>query len=265
MMKFLQPTRSEPRTARTLLRPLAIGAFRVVDRLRPASHRYILILSHMRSGSTLLLHLLMTSPEISGCGERNTVYRNCNDLAMLALKSNLARPRKHWATYSVDQINHTRFVQSIELLAHPSVYPIILLREPQAAIGSMVDVLGQYYDFGVNDALEHYRERVSTLTHYAEFLRVHGRMMSLTYDELLDNTRNSVLRLKDYLELDVELSEKYSAFDFTGKRGDPSSRILAGRVLTERTQRPDVVKPADLAELTAHFHSCLSASRNSCS
>ncbi|HUA89621.1 MAG TPA: sulfotransferase, partial [Steroidobacteraceae bacterium] len=35
----------------------------------------LLVLGHMRSGSTLLLHLLMTHPQIAAVGERNAVYR----------------------------------------------------------------------------------------------------------------------------------------------------------------------------------------------
>ena len=60
----------------------------------------------MRSGSSLLLHVLMTSPEISGCGERNRIYRDDEDLAILAIKSNLAQREKYRASHSVDQINH---------------------------------------------------------------------------------------------------------------------------------------------------------------
>lgn len=250
--------------ARVLLRPLAIGAFRFVDRLRSAPHRYILILSHMRSGSSLLLHLLMTSSQVSGCGERNTVYRNERDLVTLAIKANYAQREKRWASYSVDQINHTRFVPSDDLLLHPSVYPVVLIREPRHAINSMVNVLGQHYEFGIDDAHEYYRKRISTLTQYANLLREHGRIASLTYDELVNDTPNSLLKLKGYLGLSTELSDRYPTYDFTSIRGDPSSRILAGQIVANHTIRTNKVESSDSAELMKLFRECLRASRNIC-
>ena len=244
-------------SARALLRPLAIGAFRLVDRLRSATHRYILILSHMRSGSSLLLHLLMTSPDISGCGERNRIYRDDEDLAIFGIKSNLGQREKYRASYSVDQINHTHFLPSESLLLRPSVIPIILLREPQGAIGSMVDVFGLSSDFGIDDAIDHYRERVTTLARYAKLFASQPRPLFLTYDKLVDETQNSLSMLKDYLELQTELSDQYSTFSFTGRQGDRSSRIQAGRVLSRRTNHGVEIDPVTLNELQAIFNECL--------
>jgi len=215
----------------------------------------------MRAGSSLLLHLLLTNPDISGCGERNSQYLDDQDLIKLAIKSNIGQRKKRWASYSVDQINHTHLVQSKRLLVHPSVFPIILIREPREAIGSMVDVLGQFYDFGINDALTYYHERISTLTRYAELIRPNGRLMSLTYAELVADTQNTLLRLRDYLGLGSELSDHYSTFDFTGTRGDPSSRIQAGRVLTKREHHDCNINSADLDELSELYDNCLDALR----
>ena len=240
-----------------VLRPLAIGVFRIVDRLRSAPHRYILILSHMRSGSSLLLHLLMTSPVISGSGERNTTYRDEDDLAIFAIKSNLAHRERFWASYSVDQVNHSHFLPTEDLMLHPSVLPIILFREPQGAIGSMVDVLSRFHNFGIDDAIEHYRERVTTLARYATILKTHGRMMALTYDDLIADTEHSLLGLKDNLGLPTPLSATYSTFPFTGRQGDPSSRIQAGRVLPRRTDHAIEIDSAILNEMIAIFEQCM--------
>jgi len=235
----------------------------MVDRLRTTPHGYILILSHMRSGSSLLLHLLQTSSEINGCGERNTTYERQTDLTLLAIKSMSARQQSLLANYSADQINHTRFVKSEDLLLLPSVYPIILTREPKGAIESMVDVLGRFYDFDINDALAHYRERLPTLARYAELLQSHGRMLSLTYDELVHETDVSLVRIRSYLALQSELSSRYSTFDFTGKRGDPSPRIQSGKVLGESKRYLDVISSTDLRQLTELYDTCHAAIRTS--
>jgi hypothetical protein len=51
----------------------------------------LLILGHMRSVATLLLHLLLMSDDNSGMGERNAVYASRADLSRLVLATRLAR------------------------------------------------------------------------------------------------------------------------------------------------------------------------------
>lgn len=228
----------------------------MADRLRSAPHRYILILSHMRSGSSLLLHLLMTSPEISGCGERNTAYRNEDDLAMFAIKSTLGSRGRIRASYSVDQVNHTHFLPAENLLLHASVLPIILFREPEGAIGSMVEVFSRIRRFSVEEATTHYRERVTTLARYATILRRHGCLMALTYDELVNDTQRSLIRLSDHIGLRTPLADVYSTFPFTGRLGDRSSRIHTGRVLPARTDHGVEIDGAVLDEMTVIFDNC---------
>ncbi len=247
-------------SAHILLRPMAIGAFRVIDRLRPKRHQYILILSHMRSGSSPLLHLLMTSPEISGCGERNTAYLDDRDLIKLAIKANFSQKNKRRARYSVDQINHTHFLPTESLLLNPSVLPILLFREPTAAVSSMVDVF-KIYKFDLDDGINHYRERVTTLTHYARLLRQQGRVLALTYDELIVNTPTSLLRLENYLGLHSTLEQNYSTYSFTGTRGDPSVRIHAGQILSGRTDHGVDIQRTTRTELTDIYNECVLATR----
>ena len=142
-------------------------------------------------------------------------------------------------------------------MLHPSVLPIILFREPQGAIGSMVDVLSRFHNFGIDDAIEHYRERVTTLTRYATILKTHGRMMALTYDDLIADTQHNLFRLKDNLGLPAPLSATYSTYPFTGRQGDPSSRIQAGRVLPGRTDHAIEIDSAILNEMISIFEQCM--------
>jgi hypothetical protein len=53
----------------------------------------LLLLGHMRSGSTLVLHLLLTNPQIAALGERNVRYALAADLARLALSARMAQGR----------------------------------------------------------------------------------------------------------------------------------------------------------------------------
>lgn len=203
----------------------------------------------------------MTSREISGCGERNRMYQDEDDLAVFAIKSNLTQRGKSFAAYSVDQVNHTHFLPNEKLLLHPRVLPIILFREPRPTICSMVDVFNSIYAFRIEEGIEYYRQRVGCLARYVSFLRGNRRFFSLTYDDLVDNTQASLLKLGDYLELSTDLSSRYSTYDFTGIRGDPSQRIRAGRILQKRSVDNIDIDAQELDELRAIYDECLRVTR----
>ena len=245
-----------PQLVLRLRRNIAIAAFRLFDQLRSTPHRYVLILSHMRSGSSLLLHLLMTSREVSGWGERNRTYRDARDLYALAIKANLSRPRRLLATVSVDQVNHTHFLPAEELLLHPRVVPIILYREPAESIGSMVDTFNRFGRFSVSEGIAHYRERVATLTRYARVLREHRDVLALTYDDLVLEPTIALRRLQDYVGLESPLSEEYSIYPFTGRQGDPSERISTGKILSPRRDHGIQMDATILQELQSLYEAC---------
>jgi hypothetical protein len=234
-----------------------VAVFRAWDSVTPGTHRYVLILSHMRAGSSLLLHLLLGSREIRGGGEQNSTYRDTDDLVKLAIKTMLQQPSRFMARYSVDQINHTRMVESTELLTNPVVCPIILLREPRGAIGSMVDVLGKHYGFRLTDATAYYRERLTALLQYVQELRQTRELLLLTYGEMVDESERSLHRLEEYLGLHGSLSHRYPVEDFSGVKGDPSSRIKAGRILAPRRHEDLDIDPRQLQELTGLYRDCV--------
>lgn len=112
----------------------------------------------MRSGSTLLHHLLINHPEITGYGERNAVYTSTQDFNRLrvdvyAHQSQMFRQLFQWHRYVADQMNHNHLLASEALLNHPHVCTIFLIREPSVAIASMVNVLGKFYGMTVHEAV----------------------------------------------------------------------------------------------------------------
>ncbi|MDY7013544.1 MAG: sulfotransferase family protein, partial [Cyanobacteriota bacterium] len=58
--------------------------YRILFRLQP--YRVLFILSHMRSGSSLLTHILNSNPEIIGYGETHLQYSSEADFKRLMLK-----------------------------------------------------------------------------------------------------------------------------------------------------------------------------------
>lgn len=193
----------------------------------------VFILGHMRSGSTLLLHLLMSSPEVLAAGERNTVYSTSKDLHRLARDCFIVQRRPFGRVrYVADQLNHDHLMPDPRLLLHPMVQPVLLARAPGPSIGSMVRTFGPLYgDWPPERAAEYYVQRVHTLTEYAVRLQAAGRRFTfLSYEALTADPGQALAPLRQQLDLLRALSGRYTAARFTGQRGDPSDRIAAGEV-----------------------------------
>ena len=220
------------------LRHLARGYLTLREFALPRPRRFVWILSHMRAGSSLLHHLLISHPSFLGCGERNAAYRMPRDLDRSAVDMYYRR-RQLWTRSPgfVDQINHTRFVPDRSVLQDSRLQVIFLLRRPDHAIASMADVLGRHYGMTGTQAAEYYLERVPALAADAESLDDPERAFGLTYEDLIDNTAAALEDLSHFLGLAQPLTDHYRTFTFTGKSGDPSPRIQAGRIVASEPRR----------------------------
>ncbi len=222
-------------------------------------------MGHMRSGSTLLVHLLSSHPEILGAGERNATYASCEDLRRLSVDVAYLR-RKFFRGYGyvVDQINHNRFLVAEDLLNHPRVCKIFLIREPKATLASMVEVFGRHYGMTPRQAVDYYLDRLGALERYARQVREKGSSFFLTYDDLVIKSEPVLRHLGCFLRLRTPLAESYQVFDFTGKRGDPSRRISSGRILPRRPRRPIDLEPGLLQQASEAYARCASVLEERC-
>jgi hypothetical protein len=185
----------------------------------------------MRSGSSLLLHLLLTNPGITACGERNSAYKSERDLDWLELEARLRR-RAFFKPfrYVADQINHDKFTPNEEVLQHPRVRLLFLVREPIGSISSLINLTRNFYEeWPAAKVVDYYAQRLTTLARLGALRS--GYALSITYDALINNTSAELERIRKFLGLDTGFSETYKLHDFTGMRGDPSERIRAGRIM----------------------------------
>jgi hypothetical protein len=222
----------------------------------------LLLLGHMRCGSTLLTHLLLTQPGIVGCGERNTPIRDARDLDRLELAGRLRqRALLRHVRYAVDQINHDHLIPVPALLASPRVRCVFLIREPGPAIGSILELTRRFYEpWDAAGAAAYYASRLRCLVQLAEAIG-QDRFVALTYDDLVIRTRTAFCRLESFLGLDVPLRESYMLQSFTGTRGDPTEKIRTGRI-----RQDGAAASLDLPELrredvTAAVRACSTALR----
>ena len=250
------------RVPRVLKRTLARFAVRAgeasLEALGVPPPGAILILGHMRSGSTLLLHLLMTTPEIAAMGERNAVYASEGDLARLVMTTRLAR-RLPLAKlrYVADQINHSRFTPSRALLGHARVRLIFLIRRPEASIVSLIKLTGTHYEaWSVERAVDYYVERLEAIARHADAVSDTAHAVFLPYEDLTDHPRESLAGLQTFLGTRLAFSEHYALHDFTGKRGDPGPNISTGWIARPSPLTEGQLPAGELSRATRAYEGC---------
>jgi len=251
----------QPRPRRVRLRARAIVAalLRVRETLRPQPRCHVLILGHMRSGSSLLHHLLLQHPQVAGAGERNATYQSARDLERLVVDAYLGQRRfLHRASFFADQINHSRFLQHPALLLRPDVRPIFLLRRPGTSIASMVEVLVRYYGWHAREAIAYYRARVTALERLGEALPP-AKALFVRYEALTTDTDRVLAQLQRHLELPPPaLTARYPIQRFTGNAGDPSATLRSGRVQAPRAESKPIEDPIR-NQLEARYDRCATA------
>lgn len=259
------PSNWLPAAARALLRGSALVWLRARFGSGSGAERPVFILGHMRSGSSLLLHLLISSPEILGYGERNSAYASVTDFRRMAVDIHYHRRRLlRRSRYLIDQINHDRFIESDDLLCHPDLRILLLVREPEASIASMVDVLGRHYGTTLEDSTDYYVARLATLARYARHIDDPDRCRCLTYGELIDDTEQTLSGLVRFLGLEHGLSDRYRVLPFTGRHGDPSERIRSGRIIRDAPPRALTLEPLVRERLSRAYADCRATLQTHC-
>jgi hypothetical protein len=255
------------RVARTLAESAAALLLVLLQRASGHRQRYLLALSQMRSGSTLLHHLLQTSPEIIGAGETLRSLRSPMDLRRLALHAHASTGSiLPWRRYVADQINHTAALPDAALLENADVSVVFLVREPRGAIGSTIQHLGRNYGWTLNHCIEYYCERTQSLCTLAEALgRTRPRhALALNYEALTSNTLSVLTAMHQHLGLTHALAPDYALHSYSGQRGDPSANIRAGTVLPANCHDELELTPAVEQQLRRHYERVLEALDRHC-
>ena len=228
-------------------------AFQKVIQLCLALHGnnyfYAFILGHMRSGSTLLTHIIASNPNFVSAGETHVTYRTSADLSRLAvITCQRLRRLKLTATYVVDQINHNYV--SDETFSSPLIRNfVILIRAPDATLKSMISTF--HWDQQV--ALECYVDRLSELEKCGEILK--EKALLVEYDDLIDRTEETLAVLTEYFHVTPPFKKNYAMLGTTGRFGDPSSNIRVGSIV--RTQSHTVpIDPQILIQASVAFNQC---------
>lgn len=212
------------------------GARYLTERVKGV--RWLFILGHMRTGSSLLVHILNSNPEILGYGETHLDYRGRRSLTQLH-NHVCEQFERHTGlvdsnfTYVMDKVLWPHIKNCSVLRVRP-LKIVVIVRDPADALPS---ILSRNLDSiqTPQDVLDYY---VRTIRRLSRELRVYGRpFVLLTYSNLVNNTEDELKKITDYLDLVTPLTAEYEQMWSTGERGigDSSKRIKQGRVSQDKT------------------------------
>ena len=217
-----------------------------------APRRYLFVVSHMRSYSTLLCHILNTSAEIDGYVEMHHAYRGERDLLELYMRvqHTVDRNRPTSGRYVVDKLLHNNAELADAILRRDDVFTIFSVREPERTVRSIV-AMGQRRNtknWKRNPAkvVGHYVARLETLNQTAA--RAPQRSLFVEADELLHQTEPVLAAITRLLELRQPLTPEYEISALTGGRrlGDASRFITTGTIVKDRDDYGHIEVPERL-------------------
>jgi len=197
-----------------------------------SSNKRVFILAHMRSGSSLLSHIISANQDVLSCGESNIRYSLHNYIKRSEFEIRY-RAGKHFEHYDIilDQINHNDRTPSKSMLDGNNCQLIFLVREPRTTIASIIGLSKEFYDGSTDEdnAADYYINRLAFLTKFATNC-IRTKCLFITYENLIEKPQQALSALSDFLGLEKPLTEKYRLNPYTGKSGDPSTHIFAGRI-----------------------------------
>jgi hypothetical protein len=236
--------------------------------------KVLFILSHMRSGSSLLAHILSSNPTIRGYGETHIQYASELDFKQLILKVYLrAAEFRHVEDlqnltmhhrYILDKVLHNNKFLDHAFLSSAHVSSIFLLREPARSIASILDLKPHWTE---DTALDYYVGRLNMLSTYAELINSPSKTFFVTYEQLLNATPLALQGIQQFLGVKHSFSEHYKVLKVTGMPGigDHKGNIKAGQIVRNSRELKVTISSQVLEKAESIFAQCQETLMNKCS
>ncbi len=192
----------------------------------------IFILSHMRSTSTLLCHILSSHEKICGHRELHSSYSGSFDI--LKTKSRLIMEKDSYdkSDYLLDKLLHNKLEINEDLFKAPPKY-IFLLRNPERTMSSMIKMhlKDGNKEKNINTLVDYYVNRVKFISEQWNVLN--GEKIYISSEDLTNKPDETLSKISNFLTLNTPISQNYSTYVDTGKGGigDQSNNIKKGVIL----------------------------------
>lgn len=223
--------------------------------------KYVFIISHIRSYSSLLSHILGSHKDINGYSELHYSYLNQFDCikakiqVMYTLRSSLD------GKYILDKLLHNENQISESFLQNNNVKLIFLLRNPrdtyksQINLGLQITGLKQHID--PLKVHSYYINRLKMLEQQAKLLNT--KKIFVESEHIINNTDITLEKLQEFLELDSPFTSHYQQFKFSGNQnyGDPSDTIKKGVISTSLKNYKKInIHKKTLGEANISYSNC---------
>jgi len=209
--------------------------------------RYLFVVSHMRSRSSVLSHILGNNPEVCGYKELHRSYKG--QLSLINMQIELVKDLKCKLRnkYLLDKILNNFTISDYMLnKAQPKI--LFLLREPEETIKSIMNM-------GFKTGVEWYKSPLKVTEYYCKrlrnieqlSLRTDGGHLFIESKDLVENANETLKKITNWLQLVEPLKTTYATFKDTGIMGygDPLENIKSG-VLKPTKSYPNINVPEDL-------------------
>jgi hypothetical protein len=238
--------------------------------------RYILLLSHMRSYTTVLSNILGSHNEIDGYVETHMAYNRPIDLFRLKYRVCLCNDYHCSGRYVLDKVLHNKFSISKSILEREDVIPLFTIRHPIDAIRSLIAIARKkvlensenpeykiYAD--PSETVKYYKCRLYELANISRVVK--GKGLFFEAEKIINEPGHVLASIKDHLGLKTSINATYSKFKYTGVEGfgDPSRFIMAGKIIKNRDVHSNIIVPDELFEnAMIAYEKCKSTLINNC-
>lgn len=226
----------------------------LLQKFRKPPVRYIFIISAMRSGSTLVQHIVGQQKHVLSAGETKIEYVDAGKLADLRehVFAYNAVPENEQASEDwiyLEKCVHDRYLPAIRPVERPDMRFIFILRQPHASLSSLLELKNWPYTESLESAAWYYTERPKVMVRLAREVNRPENAYFLTYEDFLENTERHLRGLTAFLGMPEPLTQEYRKQKWTAKLslGDVSSNIKTQQVVAnEREKLVDL--PGELAQ-----------------
>lgn len=198
------------------------------------------MLSHMRSRSSVLSHVLGSHPQIVGHGELLRGYRSWIDMAISRIQLNEKSRHKFFH----DKLLHDYTLLDESLLLSDRNKIVFLLREPVDSTQSFVRLYRKEKpdcnrdDSAIHrDFFEYYSQRMATLVSMAR--KIKHRAILIDAEILMQETTKTLARIGNFLELESPLRQEFELHEQSGTsgHGDTTGGLMAGKIQMQQHAR----------------------------
>lgn len=208
----------------------------------------IFLVSHMRSGTSLLSNIILSNSSFYGIGESHIVYRNKSSIGGLIIKIARIRGSKGLASdFLFDKILHNERIDGdMSVIADNAKY-VFMCRNPVEAIPSIVKVMSDLWCGDLNQkAIDYYCNRMVWMRRFAESVPADS-IFFIEYENLLDSPNTVLSQLQSFFEIKEPFLLDYDVLHWVGQAGigDPSDMIKTGRLIAKPRCKTDALNVPD--------------------